>query len=426
MVRHRNNGIRKRCGCSPGNWSKCRHPWHFNFKWKGTHYRLSLDREAGRHLDGKGEAAAEAERLRTAIREGKYQAPASPETGDARPTFGMVAGMYLKKHVAVIPESGAPRRAGGRALMELHIRKLGEAEVPDGASGTLALAVKALDDMTVADIEMIRERWRLKKAAQRGGRIGVDRAIKRLRHFCNWAVEHGYAKRTPFKTGNGVTAVHFAKEQPRSRRLEGDEEARLLQQADPVLSDLIIAALETGCRKGELLALCWRDVKWSRNVMLLPADVTKTAEDRDVPMTQRLRGVLEMRRHAPNGAEHPPGAHVFGNEVGERIAGVRERWERTCRAANITGLAFHDLRREAASRLRESGAPDHVVAAWLGHANISTTSRYLRTSRAGLQRYLVRFEQHRAEVCTTVAQTGSNHPPTSTPDGAENPANLLN
>jgi hypothetical protein len=166
----------------------------------------------------------------------------------------------------------------------------------------MALNVKRLDDLTVVDLEAIREGWPLLEAASRNGRVGSDKALKRLRHFCNWAVEKGYANRTPFKTGNGVVAFHFAKEQPRSRRLEGDEEQRLVDNADSHLRALIIAALETACR------------------------------------------------------------------------------------------------------MRESGAPDHVVAAWLGHANISTTSRYLRTSRTGLQRYLQGFEEHR-ERCTSVAHT---------------------
>ena len=95
-----------------------------------------------------------------------------------------------------------------------------------------------------------------------------------------------------------------------------------------------------------------------------------------------------MRKHAPDGTVHGPDAFVFGNEVGERVKDLRKGWNACCSAADIAGLAFHDLRREAASQLRESGAPDHVVAAWLGHANISTTSRYLKTSRSGLQQYL--------------------------------------
>ena len=45
--RHNNGGVRKVCPCPRGKWSKCDHPWHFSFKWQGTHYRFSLDRELG-------------------------------------------------------------------------------------------------------------------------------------------------------------------------------------------------------------------------------------------------------------------------------------------------------------------------------------------------------------------------------------------
>ena len=47
MTKQRNRGLRKRCECPRKNWAKCSHPWHFNFKWKGEHYRFSLDREVG-------------------------------------------------------------------------------------------------------------------------------------------------------------------------------------------------------------------------------------------------------------------------------------------------------------------------------------------------------------------------------------------
>ena len=95
-------------------------------------------------------------------------------------------------------------------------------------------------------------------------------------------------------------------------------------------------------------------------------------------MSQRLRAVLEMRRHASDGSLHGPERFVFGNEVGDSIKSVRTAWEGTCRRAGIENLHFHDLRREFGSRLRETpGMSDHEVRDWLGHANITTTSRYL-------------------------------------------------
>src|SRR5213594_3167998 len=81
-ARNRNQGVRKRCDCKRKDWPKCPHSWYFNFKARnGPHYRLSLDREVGRHIDSKSTAIAEAERIRTAIRNGVFRPSlASPPT----------------------------------------------------------------------------------------------------------------------------------------------------------------------------------------------------------------------------------------------------------------------------------------------------------------------------------------------------------
>ena len=63
------------------------------------------------------------------------------------------------------------------------------------------------------------------------------------------------------------------------------------------------------------------------------------------------------------------------------------------RRAHIKGLHFHDLRREFGSRLRETpGMSDHEVRDWLGHASITTTSRYLRSTPMRLAQALERME----------------------------------
>jgi hypothetical protein len=73
-MRHRNLGVRKRCRCKPKDWPRCPHSWHLNYKPKGgAHYRLSLDREVGQRIEGKTEAIAQAERIRTAIRDGTFR-----------------------------------------------------------------------------------------------------------------------------------------------------------------------------------------------------------------------------------------------------------------------------------------------------------------------------------------------------------------
>jgi integrase len=135
-----------------------------------------------------------------------------------------------------------------------------------------------------------------------------------------------------------------------------------------------------------------------------------------------------MRRHAPDGTDQPMTAYVFGNEVGERAVSVSSAWRRVCGRAGITDLHFHDLRREFACRLLESSADLHDVRDFLGHANISTTSRYLQSNADRLARALARMDSSRSTGGS--AQDSHNAPtaPAAEPqiEDSDNRSNLLN
>jgi len=109
-------------------------------------------------------------------------------------------------------------------------------------------------------------------------------------------------------------------------------------------------------------------------------------------MLSGLRAVLEMRRTDPAGQPLPPEAYVFGNAVGERLTDIKTAWLNTCRRAGIEDLHFHDLRREFACRLLESSADLHDVRDFLGHANITTTPRHVRSTPVRLAQALERME----------------------------------
>jgi site-specific recombinase XerD len=73
-------------------------------------------------------------------------------------------------------------------------------------------------------------------------------------------------------------------------------------------------------------------------------------------------------------------------------------------------LHFHDLRREFASRLLESGASQHVVRDFLGHASITTTSRYLATTPVVLEKAMHSFERHRQNATSEESAANSPEP----------------
>ncbi len=122
--------------------------------------------------------------------------------------------------------------------------------------------------------------------------------------------------------------------------------------------------METGCRRGELLSLQWADVSLRNNTITIRAEKAKDGDRRVLPVSQRLKGVLEMVRHGPDGKEHSPAAYVFGDSIGGRIGDPKKAWVKARTAAGITDLHFHNLRHEAGSRLLEAGWPlNHVQRA---------------------------------------------------------------
>ena len=85
-----------------------------------------------------------------------------------------------------------------------------------------------------------------------------------------------------------------------------------MSAAHPHLQALIIAALSTGCRRGELLSLQWSQIRRDEHGVArwieFPASKTKTHEPRVIPVSSDLRAVLEMRRTDPKGEEFSPDA----------------------------------------------------------------------------------------------------------------------
>lgn len=381
----------------------CPHSWHFNFKWKDVHYRLSLARESGEPISSKTEAQAEAERLRHAIREGTFGPQDEQHSGGQSPTsitFRQFADIYVKEHVKKFCKPSALRNVPSQR------RRVEQILVPSGAGSLIPFGDKPIVDIATHDVEMLDAALMAVKPRQRrstGGRIARNRIMQLLKAMMNWAIAKGYRSDTPFKRGN-VNVIPMFREFPRNRRLTGDEESRLIAACGPRLRALVIALLETACRVGEILNLQWKQIRWDHNEIYLPGPDVKGQRDRFVPISQGLRASLEMLRHDAAGREFGPNAFVFGTETGKKIKSMKTAWRLACRRAGIDGLSIHDLRREAASSLHESGMPLAYVSEFLGHAQLTTTSRYIQASRQGMQEWMKRVEQNRQATLERVAQ----------------------
>ncbi len=125
----------------------------------------------------------------------------------------------------------------------------------------------------------------------------INRTLGLLRHMLNWAVGREYLDRTPFRRGTEVLIRMELEDNKRRRRISEEEETALLAVASPHLRSMIIAALDTGMRRGEMLALRFADVDWKRRMITLRGPTTKSRRTRLVPIgTARLLAVLEWLR----------------------------------------------------------------------------------------------------------------------------------
>ena len=86
-----------------------------------------------------------------------------------------------------------------------------------------------------------------------------------------------------------------------------------MHQRPPHLHDVVMTALETGCRKQELLTLQWSQVHWEQNELFLPGTKTKTKRPRRIPISTALHEILVRRLVRPTGESYDSQDYVFGD-----------------------------------------------------------------------------------------------------------------
>lgn len=137
------------------------------------------------------------------------------------------------------------------------------------------------------------------------------------------------------------------------------------------LRAIIILAVDTAMRSGEIYSLTWEDVNLDAGVITIQSHNAKTQEGRQVGITPRLKAELEKIRQ--------PKGKVFN------ITSARKAFATACRRAGITDLHFHDLRHTATTRMIRAGIPHTEVMKITGHTQIKTFLRYLNLGDSTVQ-----------------------------------------
>lgn len=154
----------------------------------------------------------------------------------------------------------------------------------------------------------------------------------------------------------------------RDRRLVNEEEPQLLDTAkkskSKEIGSIIIIALETAARRGEIVAMTWEHINIARRTWHIPH--TKNGTPRTVPLSSRAVEVLQAIPRRIDG-------RVWALQ---RADGITQAFDRICQQAGIKSLNFHDLRHEATSRLFEKGLNIMEVASITGHKDLKMLQRY--------------------------------------------------
>jgi len=187
---------------------------------------------------------------------------------------------------------------------------------------------------------------------------------------------------------NPIKNIPFFKENnQRIRFLSKEEKTRLFEASKASQWDklylLILLALTTGARKGELLNLRWKNIDFEKSLAFL--ETSKNKHPRVMPLT---KDVLKELKKFIEGDDDL----IFRSEIATaRPFEFKKQWIKALRRADIKDFRFHDLRHTCASYLAQNGASLLEIADVLGHKQIQMTKRYAHLCVSHKQKLIEKY-----------------------------------
>jgi integrase len=168
------------------------------------------------------------------------------------------------------------------------------------------------------------------------------------------------------------------------RFLDDDERERLLAACrasdSPLLYPIVVLAMSTGMRKGEILALSWQQIDFAREHITLHQ--TKNGDSRGIPLTGLAFSLLRKLHEERHGRTDL----VFPSPTVLKPILIAKAWTTALTGASIKQFRFHDLRHSAASYLVMNGASLPEVGDLLGHKTAQMTRRYAHFAQGHTRR----------------------------------------
>lgn len=240
----------------------------------------------------------------------------------------------------------------------------------------------ALSDLTPALVSEARDKLAAGSTTRGERRANgtVNRYLAALSHACTVAV-----REWAWLDSNPLRKVRKLKEpRGRVRFLDEVELARLMAavraSTNPNLYAIVLMAVSTGMRQGEILGLRWQDVDLDAGRIVLHE--TKNGERRVVPLAGTARDAVKAHsqvRRIDSDLVFPGSRRKDGTT---RRCDLRNAWLSAVKTADLDDFRFHDLRHTTASYLAMNGATLSDIAAVLGHKTLAMVKRYAHLSEA--------------------------------------------
>ena len=223
-------------------------------------------------------------------------------------------------------------------------------------------------------------RWAQKRVEDGTSGATVNRDLSLISALFEWARMMSYCDENPARR------VPRFSEKGRAREvyLTAAEASALLDECSDDLRSVVLCALHTGMRRGELLALTWPSVDLNRGTIRVEAATEKAGRGREVPLTRalidELKHLREHRRVLRLDGNDPVFLRGSGNawSTGMLRSEFRNALDacKSIEQPKKLRITFHTLRHTAASLLVQDGVPLLDVGRFLGHSSPSVTWRY--------------------------------------------------
>ncbi|MDX1975004.1 MAG: tyrosine-type recombinase/integrase [Rickettsiales bacterium] len=277
-------------------------------------------------------------------------------------------------------------------------RKTGETSIKRLKKNFAHLLSRPLDDINTWAVE----KWRGERLKEGIKPATVNRDITTLKAALSKAVDWDVIDKNPLaklkrvKTDNqGKVRYLKPEEEKRLRAALDAREERIRQERASAnewravrgyelyrdligqalvdhLKPLVLLALNTGMRRGELFQLCWENVSFAKGTLTIEGADAKSGKTRHIPLNKEALQMLKDWR----GDNKKPTGLVFPSHTGKPLDNVKKAWENLLFDAKIKNFRWHDMRHHFASKLVMAGVDLNTVRELLGHSDYTMTLRY--------------------------------------------------